>query len=354
MADKKTVPGADFIKEEIKRGLHGVYFFYGDEDYLKQYYLHAIEEKTVGSRQSMNFTRLTNDEFSADALEEALSAPAIPDFMSMAEGADSRRLVELYEIAFKSLKPSELTKTIKLLKEKPDEDTVVVIYSTAAELPEDSKPHKTIINELSKASKPVCFPFETDARLCAWMIKMAAKSKVALEPDLGRRLIERLGHNMLVLKNELEKLIAYALSEQRYTIVREDMEKVCVSNKEISPFDFSNALMRRDAGAAFYIFEDMKTSGVEPVIILSILSRVILDLIRVRGCMDKSMTRSEAARICSMHEYKVKLYMEALKDTDSAKLNKIAEAAAKADSELKSTYSDGYALIEKLICELCM
>ena len=354
MADYKTVPGADFIKEEIKNGLQGVYFFYGDEDYLKQYYLHAIEEKVVGDRQNMNFIRLTNDEFSSDALEQALSAPVMPDFMSLSGGEESRRLVELYEVAFKSLKQGELAKTVKLLKEKLDEDTVVVIYSTSAELPEDSKPHKSIINELSKVSKPVCFPYESDAKLCSWMIKIAAKSKVRLEADLGRRLIGRLGHNMLVLKNELEKLIAYALSEGRSTIVYEDMEKVCVANKEISPFDFSNALMRRDAGTAFYIFEDMKTSGVEPVIILSIFFKEILNLIKVRDCMDKSMTRSETAKICEMHEYRIKLYMEALKDTDSAKLNRIAEAAAKADLELKTSYSDGYAIIEKLICTLCI
>ncbi len=355
MAQKKAVPGADFIKEEIKKGLSGAYFFYGDEDFLKQYYLHEAEAAVVIDRSSMNFIRLTNDEFTPGDFEEALNSASVFDFMSMMDEEEKNgpeKLVELYEVDFKALKPSDFASTIKMLNENIDSDTVVIIYSTSAEMPEDSKSHQTIIRELSKAAKPVIFPYESDTKLSSWLGRIAAKSKVTLEPDLGRMLIERVGHSMLMLKNELEKIISYVHSQGRNTAVREDVLKVCAFNKEISPFDFANALMKRDANRAFYILSDMKNRGEEPIIILSTVSRVIGELIRVRGCMDEGLTRTEAAAKCSMHEYKVKLYMESLKNTDISKLFSIAESASKADLLLKSSPIDSYIVLERLICEL--
>ena len=357
MAEKKVIPGVDYIKEEIKRGLSGAYFFYGEEDFMKQYYLHEAEKAIIGDRTSLNFIRLTSDEFTPGALEEALGSAVIYDFMSIADGETStslgaERLVELYEVDFKSLKPSDLAATCKLLKDKIESDTVVIIYSTSSELPEDSKVHQTIIKELSKVSKPVRFPSESDAKLCSWLIKIAAKSKVTLTPELSHLIIERVGHSMLMLKNEIDKLISYVLSQNRSEISRDDVMKITAANKEISPFDFANALMRRDAKSAFYILFDMKNRGEEPIIILSTVSRVVGDLILVRGCMDAGMTRAEAASACSMHEYKVKLYMEQLKNVSTQSLFKIAESTSRADLQLKSSPVDSYTVLERLICDL--
>lgn len=356
VAEKKGALGVDFIKEEIKNGLSGAYFFYGEEDYVKQYYLHELEKNIVGDRESFNFIRLTGDEFTPGALEEALGSAVMYDFMSMPEESEEKsgpeRLIELYEIDFKALKPSDFTATCKLLKEKLEEDTVLVIFSTEGELPEDSKPHQTIIKELSKVAKAVKFPLESDSKLCSWLIRIAAKSKVTLTPALALKLIERVGHNMLMLKNELEKLISYALSHGREVIEPADVNNITAPNKEISPFDFANALMRRDAKSALYILSDMKCRGEEPVVILSTVSRVIADLIRVRGCMDKGMTKSETAQKCSMHEYKVKLYMEQLKNVETSSLFAIAESARNADVALKSSPVDSFTILERLICEL--
>ncbi|MBQ7821082.1 MAG: DNA polymerase III subunit delta [Clostridia bacterium] len=356
MAEKKVVPGVDYIKEEIKNGLSGVYFFYGDEDYMKQYYLHEVEKAVVGDRTSLNFIRLTGDEFTPGALEEALGAAVMYDFMSLpdadAENEGAQRLVELYEVDFKALKPSDFTSSCKLLKEKLESDTVVIIYSTAGELPEDSKPHQNIIKELSKVSKPVRFPLESDSKLCSWLVRIAAKNKVTVYSDVAGLVIERVGHSMLMLRNEIEKLISYVLASGRNEITRDDIMKITASNKEISPFDFANALMRRDAKTAFYILADMKDRGEEPIMILSTVSRVVGELIRVRGCMDAGMTRAEAASRCGMHEYKVKLYMEQLKNISTSGLFAIAESAKSADLMLKSSPVDSFTVLERLICEL--
>lgn len=357
MAEKKVVPGVDYIKEELRKGLSGAYFFYGEEDFMKQYYLHEAEKAIIGDRTSLNFIRLTGDEFTPGALEEALGSAVIYDFISLPDdealaSSGVKRLVELYEVDFKSLKPSDFTATCKLLKDKIEADTVVIIYSTTGELPEDSKPHQTIIKELSKVSKPVRFPIESDAKLCSWLIKIAAKSKVTLSPELARLMIERVGHSMLMLKNEIEKLISYVLSQTRNEISHDDVMKITAANKEISPFDFANALMRRDAKIAFYILSDMKNRGEEPIYILSAVSRVVGDLILVRGCMDAGMTRAEAASACSMHEYKVKLYMEQLKNVSTQSLFKIAESTSRADLQLKSSTVDSYTVLERLICDL--
>ncbi len=353
MAEKRTTQSADFFKDELKRGPHGVYFFCGEEDYMKQYYLHEAEKLIAGSRDSLNLIRLTGDEFTPDALEEALCSAPMPDFFSLSDEADGgKRLVELYEVDFKALKPSELTRVCELLGEKVDGDTVVIIFSTVAELPLDSKPHQNIIKELSKVAQTVEFKFESDAKLLNWISRMAAKQKLSLSPDNCRYILERVGHNMLMLKNEVEKLCAFSAANTLESVSKADIDRIVCANMEISPFDFANALMRRDAKTAFRILSDMKMRGEEPIIILSTVSRVINELISVRGCLDKGMTRDETAAKTKMHAYKVKLYSESLKNTDINMLFKTAKAAQNADVLLKSAPVDSYMIIERLICEL--
>ncbi len=356
MAEKRTTQNPDFFKDELKRGPRGVYFFCGEEDYMKQYYLHEAEKLIVGSRDSLSFIRLTGDEFSPDALEEALCSAPMPDLFSIADESDKsfgdKRLIEVYEVDFKALKPSEFTKVCELLGTKVDEDTVVIIFSTVAELPLDSKPHQNIVKELSKVATAVEFRFESDAKLLNWISRMAAKQKLSLSPDNSRYILERVGHNMLMLKNEVEKLCAFSVANGLETVSRADIDRIVCTNMEISPFDFANALMRRDAKTAFRILADMKMRGEEPIIILSTVSRVINELISVRGCLDKGMTRDETAAKTKMHAYKVKLYIESLKNTDINMLFKTAKAAQNADVLLKSAPVDSYMIIERLICEL--
>lgn len=353
MADKRVTQNADFFKDELKRGLNGVYFFCGEEDYMKQYYLHEAEKQVVGSRDSLNLIRMTADEFSPEALEEVLCSAAMTDFFSLAdENDDGKRLIELYEIDFKALKPSELTKTCELLGSKVDDDTIVIIFSTVAELPLDSKPHQTIVKELSKVSQTVEFKLESDAKLANWIARMASKQKLSLSPDACRYILERVGHNMLMLKNEVEKLCAYAEANGKESVTRAEIDRIVCANMEISPFDFANALMRRDSKTAFSILSDMKMRGEEPIVILSTVTRVINELIGVRGCLDKGMTREETAAKTKMHAYKVKLYSESLRNTDINMLFKTAKAAQNADVLLKSAPVDSYIIIERLICEL--
>lgn len=355
MAEKRTVPGADFIKEELKNGVSGAYFFYGEEDYMKSHYLHEIEKATVGDRTSLNFIRITNDEFSPGALEEALSSAPMGDMFSIIEGNEDNnlKLIELYEVDFKALKPNDLKATVKLIEGIDKSEVVLVIYSTEAELPRDSRAHQAIIKDLSKVAVPVEFKVETDARLASWISKMAAKSSVLIENDVARFLIDRVGHSMFILKNEVEKLTSYVQADGRHKVERDDIKNISVTNKEISPFDFTNALMRRDAKAAFYILADMKSRGEEPGAILFTVSRVVGELILVRGSMDLGLTRAEAAKRCNMHEYKVKLYSEVLTNTDISKLFSISKAVYDADIMLKSSSVDNFTVIERLICILC-
>ena len=328
MAEKRTTQNADFFKDELKRGPRGVYFFCGEEDYMKQYYLHEAEKLIVGSRDSLNLIRLTADEFTPDTLEEALCSAPMADLFSLTDDTGSdKRLIELYEVDFKSLKPSEFNRVCELLREKVDDDTIVIIFSTVAELPLDSKPHQNIVKELSKVAQTVEFKLESDAKLLNWISRMAAKHKLSLSSDNCRYILERVGHNMLMLKNEVEKLCAFSVANGLESVSRADIDRIVCANMEISPFDFANALMRRDAKTAFRILADMKMRGEEPIIILSTVSRVISELISVRGCLDKGMTRDETAAKTKMHAYKVKLYIESLKNTDINMLFKTAKAA---------------------------
>ncbi len=352
-ADKKS--GQQFFKDELKNGLGKAYFFYGAEDYMKEYCLHEAEKAICGSRDSLDLTRLTGDDFSLAALEDALSAAGIGfDLFSLSEDENEThgRLTELYELDYKTIKPSEFSALCKLINERASTDSRVIIYATEAELPSDSQKHRSIISELSKVAVPVVFSPEPPAKLASWIIGLSKREGVTFEPREAYLLLERAGKNMSVLKNEVSKVCAYVRAKGKSAVLAEDIAEVCVKNRESSPFEFANALTERDGARALAEFAFMRERGDEPAVILSKFTSALSDMLRVRGCMDAGMTRFEAAKALKLHEYKVKLMYESLKNERTDRLFEAAESAMRADVALKTSACDGFILIERLICEL--
>jgi DNA polymerase III delta subunit len=91
---------------------------------------------------------------------------------------------------------------------------------------------------------------------------------------------------------------------------------------------------------------------VEPLYILSEVSRVVCDLLAVRTMADGGQTPEEIATGLKMHEYRVGLYLKQARRTEPALLRRAVTAAEAADHALKRSGTDGYGIIEKLICSL--
>lgn len=136
MADKKKAPrkGAALqkLKEDLAAGTIGsAYIFYGEESYLREYYLGELRKKLVPPGfETFNYHALEGKDLTAQALAE--TAEAMP---MMAE----RTLVAVTDWDLFKLGEDQREKLTALLEDLPPYACVVFVYDTL-----EYKPNRTM------------------------------------------------------------------------------------------------------------------------------------------------------------------------------------------------------------------
>ena len=160
------IKDTDF-RREIKSAPRSCYFFFGEEDYLKNATLAQAREILGGDPAFDIFNNVTLDgrEYSADRLLDALAPPPM-----MAE----RKLVILHGLNLSELKQSDFQDFCRVLETLEDYDYNTLIISTSSNgfdpgnLPKRPSAQLKAIAELAA---PVQFDHPTPAKLAAWAQK---------------------------------------------------------------------------------------------------------------------------------------------------------------------------------------
>lgn len=336
----------DAFRKQLKSGLSGGYLFYGDEDYLKAHALRAARQAVAADEglAVFNDVRLDAMDFSALSLLEALQPlPMMED----------RKIVTVTGLSISSLKPRELDELCDALDALSEYDYNVLILSVPSGEIEEGTPKRpsAILGRLGKYLIPVLFESIAGARLAAWVGKHFAACGVKAAPDVCAYLIEYSGRSMYTLAAETEKLSYYVLQNGRSEVTREDVKQVSVGVIETDAYALANAVLDGRPEKALEALSVMKFQRVEPIIILSEVSRVICDMLSVKSLLERGTPQSEIARVLKMNEYKAKLYVGAVAAKPTGRFKRALSMCAEADLALKLS-PQGYQAIERLICGL--
>ena len=339
---------ADFRKA-LKTNPTGGYLFFGEEDYMKSAALRMARQSVTEADPAMaafNDIRLDWLDFTPAALLDAMTVPPM--------GAD-RKVITVTGLNLSTLRAADMDKLCEALSEIPDYPYNFVILSAAADtfdpgnLPK--KPSEMLTN-LGEYLTPVWFERNTPAKLAGWVQKHYLHGGVQADPKLCQFTIEYCGRNMFTLANEVDKVACYIRAHGRDTLTEADIRTAAIPAMEYDAFAFTNAIMERRRADALDILADLKLRRVEPLFILSEVSRVVCDLLAIRTMADGGQTALEIGSALKMHEYRVGLYVKQARKTDLPLLKRAVTAAEAADRALKSSAADGYGIIERLICSL--
>ena len=266
------IKDVDF-RREIKSAPRSCYFFFGEEDYLKNATLKQAREILGGDPAFDIFNNVTLDgrEYTADRLLDALAPPPM-----MAES----KLVILQGLNLLELKQSEFTEFCQVLESLSDYDYNILIVTAPSNGfdPGSAKKPSAQFKAICELAAPVQFDHPTPAKLAAWAQKHYAAHGAAASPQVAQYTVDVCGRDMFVLSNEIEKVTSYVKFNGRSTVTAEDIKTVCCQNMEINAFDFSNALLEGDTDKALAILNDMKLRKEKPVYILSNVTKAISDL----------------------------------------------------------------------------
>lgn len=339
---------------KLKAAPSGMFLFFGEEDFMKQWCLRELRKSISPDGDVFNITRLSaaDPDFSLRTFADVCSA--LPVF------ADAR-MTELHETDFTSLSEARLNAFCDTLRAiAPDMQgesyrNVLVIYTSADEFDGGTVNRPSaILKKLGEIVTPVRFDYESPARLNAWIEKHFAAAQIISPPDARNALIARCGKSMVSLEKEIDKLIAYLGAHGENRLTEEAIREVTPEHTEINAFDFSNALLARDADAALTILADMKLRREKPELILGSVIRVVDDLCTVRCALDSGLGSREIASKLGMHEYKAGLYVKAASKLSAERLRGDVERCAAADLQIKASGLDSYTILDILVSDLCM
>ena len=337
----------DIFRKQLKTGLNGGYLFFGEEDYLKGFSLRSARQSICGDETCAVFNdiSITPLDYSPSALMSALMPPPM---------MSDKKIVTVNGLAISAMKQNELDDLFEVLAILPDYDYNVLIISVPAGMIDEGnlpKRPSPVLTEFSKYLTPVKFDPVTGARLVNWVGKHFSHHGVNAQPEVCELLISKCGNSMFTLSSEAEKLSYYILEHNRTEVKRDDVENVSISVVSSDAYALANAILDGKYPTAMEALNVMKFRRVDPIIIMSEVSRVVCDLVSVKAMQDDGMSVTEIAASLKMNEYKTKLYAAAAATKARERLKRALTLCSDADIALKSSMQ-GYAVIEKLICTL--
>jgi DNA polymerase-3 subunit delta len=204
---------------------------------------------------------------------------------------------------------------------------------------------------LGEHLQPVNFERIAPARLAGWVQKHFLHDGVEAAPAVCTFMVSWCGRDMHQLASEVQKVAFYVRANGRTEVTESDIRTAAVSAMEYDSFAFANAVMEWRREEALRILQDLKFRRVEPLFILSEVSRTMCDLLSVSALLAQGSTAGEIAQHLHMHEYKAKLYVNRARTLDAARLRVAVEACDQADKAMKLS-PKGYDILERLICSI--
>ena len=194
MAKKAESGGYARLKGDLAQKTPGsFYVLYGEEDYLRRYYLSMLRRQLVdGPTEDFNFHRLTSENFSMQVLSESLEALPM-----MAE----RTMIQIDDVDLFALPEDDRTQLAALFSDIPDYACLVLVYA-------DFKPDKRkkkLWDAMEKNAVLAEFAYQTERDLTAWIVRHFRAEKKNISSALCGYLLQRCGSSMTRLDAEIAK-----------------------------------------------------------------------------------------------------------------------------------------------------
>ena len=303
----KTNEAFQKLKADLSAGTPGcAYIFYGEESYLREYYLGELRKKLVPAGfEEFNYHRLEGKDLTVQALGEM--AEAMP---MMSE----RTLIVVTDWDLYKLGEEQREKLIAFLDDIPPYCCVVFVYDTV-----EYKPNRTL-KKLAKAIgdhvQAVEFRAAENSDLIAWI----ARRFRALGKDIDRQTAEYLiftcGGLMTGLVPEITKIGTYAKGK---TITQKDIDAVADPVLSAEVFRLSDAVVQGNYDRAAQILGDLLKMQTEPIVILAALGSQLRRIYTARMAIDSGKDKYGLMELWEMKsDYPAKLLLQAAKKTTAA------------------------------------
>ena len=334
------------LKKKIKeRSLANCCLVYGDEDYLKQFYVTAVCSSYVASgSETFCLRRYDGKENSLDeVLEGALSMP----FMG------ENTVVIARDFPLDSLSAGQKEQLSQYLK-NPCDTSVTVFWMDSAQVSAKNPKWKKVIDEFSKYGDAAELQKPAIAQLRRMLPAYAAKCGCTMSGDTAEYLVSVAGDSLSILFNEVKKAAAYA--GEGAEVTREHIDKTVSPSLEAKIFDLSRLVLSGDAKGALELLHNLIVQKTDPIDIFGVILMSFTDIYRVKTAVSSGENAVYPAKFYDYknREFRLKNAARSASKISGESLRECFDCFADADRRLKSTAQSGELILERLIVRLSL
>ena len=334
-------------EESLKKNISAdkllpVYLLFGQDGFLKKNYSNKILKLVTEPDDFFNCQKFTGDSDLQEVYDAVLQIPFAAD----------KKYIEICDFDFEKCSKSDFDRFCELILEVPDTTVLVIRFDNLEVDSKKSAKFKKIVAATEKVGGiAACLDHKGMAELVKMLCDGAAKRGCRFEQSAARYLIETAGQDIELLKGELDKLCAFANGGQ---ITKETVENISPKTIEASVYNLSKYILDCDVSSSLKILDELFFMRVEPMIILSTISSVFVDMMRVFCAKTDGATKREVDEIYS---YKNRAFLldkaeTNLRKFDKNKLTLSLNALTVADNSLKSFGADSRIVLEQLVVRL--
>ncbi|MGE6375436.1 DNA polymerase III subunit delta [Peribacillus muralis] len=330
------------VWKSIKKGQFApVYLLFGTEAYLinetKQL---LIENVLHEDEMDFNFSQFDLEETPVEtALEDVETLPFIGE----------RRLVFMQNPFFLTAEKakSRVEHNVKRLEAylaDPVPYSIVVLTAPYEKLDE----RKKITKELKRKAVLVEAKKLGDHELKGWVRERVGS--VRIDEQAIELLLELAGTNLMMLTNELDKMVLYVEADEHITA--EIVEKLVAKSLEQNIFTLVDHVLQRKMESAMTILHDLLRQNEEPIKILSVMAGQVRLMYQVKELSRQGYSQQKIAGHLKVHPFRVKLALEKTGKFQERELLSIMNDLAEADYKMKTGQAEKAITLELLLLKI--
>ncbi len=250
-----------FVAELESRKLRAAYVFVGDEAFFRKRFRDAILEHMVPP-ELRDFSIFEFD-LAENDLAEVLDRAQTPSLMAPFQVFFVRGVKYLFGRGSNEEKLGAIEQYCK----NPNPDALIVFVADHISIPadvrkmemQDKERYQRIREEMGSYCGIVELARVEEGEAVRWIAEYCTTRGVKMEPDGARELVDALGGDMMMISNDLEKLILYVGEKKLITLG--DVETMVLAAKQRSLYELTDAISSKERVRALEILDAILASG---------------------------------------------------------------------------------------------
>lgn len=331
---------ASMLKGELQQN---IFFFCGDDDYLKEFYCSKLTSKTVDDNlKFFNFHQYEDSEAGLDVIfADADNLPVMAEKTCL--------LVKNYPLD--SLKADEIKEFESSLRSIP-ESTVMIFYNSASHIPSGKNAKwDNIIKLFDSLGVVVKIEHRTPHKMAKLLVSRAGEKGTSIDYDTAMYLIDCVGDDLQTVLNEFNKVCAFSCSQP---VTKEMIDMTAVKSVEASVFDISASIFSGEADKAYKILSELLRQKVPASSIIGALASAYVNAYRLKVAYNADRGADDFASFFQYRETKYTFGKIApfVRKTKISSLRKSLDILSEADVKSKSSRVSDEILLTELISKL--